>query len=84
MEQLATPATRSAPSALAGGSTQQATRLLTVAVQQHQAGQLDTAERHYRDVLRLVADQPDALHLLGVEPPVLMSGKDLRRTHPGL
>jgi predicted O-linked N-acetylglucosamine transferase (SPINDLY family) len=66
MEQLATPATRSAPSALAGGSTQQATRLLTVAVHQHQAGQLDTAERHYRDVLRLVADQPDALHLLGV------------------
>jgi 2,3-bisphosphoglycerate-independent phosphoglycerate mutase len=27
---------------------------------------------------------PTALHLLDVEPPVLMSGKDLRRTHAGL
>jgi len=27
---------------------------------------------------------PTALHLLGLEPPALMSGKDLRRTHPDL
>jgi bisphosphoglycerate-independent phosphoglycerate mutase (AlkP superfamily) len=27
---------------------------------------------------------PTALHLLGVAPPALMSGKDLRRDDPGL
>jgi predicted O-linked N-acetylglucosamine transferase (SPINDLY family) len=40
--------------------------LLTRALQQHQTGQLDLAERLYRDVLRIVPQQPDALHLLGV------------------
>ncbi|CAB3751126.1 tetratricopeptide repeat protein [Paraburkholderia humisilvae] len=39
---------------------------LQQAVQAHQAGQLDTAERLYRRVLTLRAAQPDALHYLGV------------------
>jgi protein O-GlcNAc transferase len=32
----------------------------------HQTGQLDLAEARYREALRLLPDQPDALHLLGV------------------
>jgi predicted O-linked N-acetylglucosamine transferase (SPINDLY family) len=66
MEKLATPASRPGPGAIAGGSTQQASRLLAEGLQHHQAGQLDAAERHYLDALRLVPNQPDALHLLGV------------------
>ncbi|GLQ99213.1 tetratricopeptide repeat protein [Dyella mobilis] len=35
-------------------------------MQSHQAGDLDAAERMYREVLELRAAQPDALHYLGV------------------
>ena len=40
--------------------------LLKQAMQAHQAGDLDTAERLYREVLEARAAQPDALHYLGV------------------
>jgi protein O-GlcNAc transferase len=40
--------------------------LLSQAVQLHQGGQLDAAASLYQDVLRIVPEQPDALHLLGV------------------
>lgn len=40
--------------------------LLTLAVRQHQAGRLPEAEALYRRVLAVDANQPDALHLLGV------------------
>ena len=40
--------------------------LLKRAMQSHQAGDLDTAERLYREVLELRAAQPDAMHYLGV------------------
>lgn len=40
--------------------------VLKQAMQSHQAGDLDTAERLYRDVLELRAAQPDAMHYLGV------------------
>jgi predicted TPR repeat methyltransferase len=39
---------------------------LNQAMQSHQAGDLDTAERLYRDVLEQRAGQPDAMHYLGV------------------
>lgn len=39
---------------------------LNQAMQSHQAGDLDTAERLYRDVLERRAGQPDAMHYLGV------------------
>ena len=41
-------------------------QLLELALAAHRAGRLDTAEDHYRRVLQLSPDQPDALHLLGV------------------
>jgi protein O-GlcNAc transferase len=41
-------------------------QILQRAVQHHQTGQLDVAERLYWDVLKMVPEQPDALHLLGV------------------
>src|SRR3954466_13126451 len=40
--------------------------ILMQAVQLHQGGQLDAARGLYEDVLRIVPEQPDALHLLGV------------------
>jgi predicted O-linked N-acetylglucosamine transferase (SPINDLY family) len=40
--------------------------ILMQAVQLHQGGQLGAASGLYEDVLRIVPDQPDALHLLGV------------------
>ena len=40
--------------------------LLQQAMQAHQADDLDTAERLYREVLELRVAQPDALHYLGV------------------
>lgn len=40
--------------------------ILKQAMQFHQAGDLDTAERLYREVLELRAAQPDAMHYLGV------------------
>jgi len=39
---------------------------LNLAVQSHQAGNMDEAEYIYREILKAVPDQPDALHLLGV------------------
>lgn len=39
---------------------------LKQAMQSHQSGDLDTAERLYGDVLELRAGQPDAMHYLGV------------------
>jgi protein O-GlcNAc transferase len=39
---------------------------LTLAVQQHQAGQLQQAEQLYRAILQVEPQQVDALHLLGV------------------
>jgi protein O-GlcNAc transferase len=64
--QGAATASRAVSGSGAGGDVHRAGLLLTQAVHQHQTGQLDAAERLYQDVLRLVADQPDALHLLGV------------------
>ena len=40
--------------------------MLNEAVQQHQAGRRNAAEKLYRRVLKAVPDQPDALHWLGV------------------
>ncbi len=40
--------------------------LLNEAVQQHQAGRRNAAEKLYRRVLKAAPDQPDALHWLGV------------------
>ena len=40
--------------------------VLKQAMQSHQAGDLDTAERLYGEVLELRAGQPDAMHYLGV------------------
>jgi len=39
---------------------------LALAVQQHQAGQLQQAEQIYRAILQVDGQQVDALHLLGV------------------
>ncbi len=39
---------------------------LNAALQHHQAGRLDEAERQYRAILDLDARQPDAWHLLGL------------------
>ncbi|MFQ5672416.1 MAG: tetratricopeptide repeat protein [Nitrospinales bacterium] len=39
---------------------------LNLAVQSHQSGDLEEAEYIYREILKTVPDQPDALHLLGV------------------
>jgi predicted O-linked N-acetylglucosamine transferase (SPINDLY family) len=39
---------------------------LAIAIQHHQAGRLQSAEHIYRQILHVQADQPDALHLLGV------------------
>ena len=39
---------------------------LAEAVRHHQAGRLGEAERIYREILQADANQPDALHLLGV------------------
>ena len=40
--------------------------VLSLAVQHHQAGRLPQAQALYREVLKADADNPDALHLLGV------------------
>lgn len=40
--------------------------VLATAAQHHQAGRLQQAEQAYREVLRVDAQHPDALHLLGV------------------
>jgi uncharacterized protein (TIGR02466 family) len=40
--------------------------VLSLAVQHHQAGRLPQAQALYREVLEADADNPDALHLLGV------------------
>jgi predicted Zn-dependent protease len=42
------------------------TDLLTAAVQQHEAGELVTAENLYHQVLKRDPAHPDALHLLGL------------------
>ena len=39
---------------------------LAMAIQHHQAGQLQAAEQIYRQILAVEPNQPDALHLLGV------------------
>ena len=39
---------------------------LAIAVQHHQAGQLQAAEQIYRQILAVDPNQADALHLLGV------------------
>lgn len=44
----------------------QTAELLNLAVQEHRAGRLQEAATLYRQVLERDADQPDALHLLGV------------------
>ncbi len=41
-------------------------RAMTAAVEHHQAGRLAEADRQYRQVLKIVPDQPDALHLCGL------------------
>jgi predicted TPR repeat methyltransferase len=41
-------------------------RLMTLGLQAQQSGDLDQAETHYQRILKLEADQGDALHLLGV------------------
>jgi tetratricopeptide (TPR) repeat protein len=41
-------------------------QLLELGVQHHQSGQLESAERTYRQILAVDPDQVDALHLLGV------------------
>lgn len=46
---------------------------LAQALQNHQSGQLIAAEAGYREVMRAVPQQPDALHLLGVV--ALQSGR---------
>ncbi|GAB2917698.1 tetratricopeptide repeat protein [Paraburkholderia jirisanensis] len=43
-----------------------AAQALQQALRAHQAGELDSAEQHYRRALRMHAAQPDALHYLGV------------------
>lgn len=40
--------------------------VLAIATQHHRAGRLQAAEQIYREILSVVPDQPDALHLLGV------------------
>jgi protein O-GlcNAc transferase len=40
--------------------------LLAAALDEHRAGRLDSAERHYREALRQDPQNADALHLLGV------------------
>ncbi len=45
---------------------QQLAATLHKAVAEHRAGQLDSAERLYRQVLKQVPQHPDALHLLGL------------------
>ena len=42
----------------------------------YQAGDLESAERHYRECLRCVPDHPEALHLLGLL-------QTQRQDHPG-
>ena len=39
---------------------------LQAAMAKHQAGKLDAAVQHYRAILQVVPNQPDALHYLGV------------------
>ena len=39
---------------------------LAIAVEHHQAGRLQAAERIYEQILQADPDQPDAIHLLGV------------------
>ncbi|MEW6586972.1 MAG: tetratricopeptide repeat protein, partial [Nitrospirota bacterium] len=39
---------------------------LQAALGQHQAGNLDEAERIYREILQRQPDNADALHLLGI------------------
>jgi predicted O-linked N-acetylglucosamine transferase (SPINDLY family) len=40
--------------------------VLAIAVQHHQAGQFEAAEQLYRQILEVMPDHADALHLLGV------------------
>jgi tetratricopeptide (TPR) repeat protein/2-polyprenyl-3-methyl-5-hydroxy-6-metoxy-1,4-benzoquinol methylase len=49
-----------------GSRTAEAERLFATAVQLHQAGHLQDAERHYRQLLATDPKHADALHLLGV------------------
>lgn len=41
-------------------------KLIQTAMEHHQAGRLPEAEAIYQQVLQVVPDHPDALHLLGV------------------
>jgi tetratricopeptide (TPR) repeat protein len=52
--------------------------VLTLALGHHRAGRVEEAERIYRRVLAADADQPDALHLLGV---AAMDRGDYRQAH---
>jgi predicted TPR repeat methyltransferase len=47
-------------------ATAGAAQALQQAMRAHQAGELDSAEQHYRRALRMDAAHPDALHYLGV------------------
>jgi tetratricopeptide (TPR) repeat protein len=55
---------QSQPAPIFGGKS--ADEILSFALQQHEAGQLDAAEASYRQMLRTSPDHPDALHLLGL------------------
>jgi Flp pilus assembly protein TadD len=49
-----------------GTSPAELQRILNEGIAQHQAGNKEEAERHYRRVLEAAPNQPDALNLLGV------------------
>lgn len=49
-----------------GTTAEQLGAFLQVAAEKHRAGQIEEAERMYRQVLRWQPDHPDALHLLGL------------------
>jgi protein O-GlcNAc transferase len=60
-------AQQSAPSASPGpGQPMSIAAALDFAVRHHQAGNLQTAESIYRQILQFESDNPEALHLLGV------------------
>lgn len=61
------PASKAARKKTAASAAQEAAKAaLTAAAQAHERGDLDVAERGYRDALTLAPDLPDALQLLGV------------------
>ncbi|SMH28799.1 tetratricopeptide repeat protein [Azospirillum agricola] len=50
---------------MTGNATRQTDSLLRLAVQHHNAGQTERAERFYREILRIDPTHSDAAHLLG-------------------